>query len=297
MKDFESFEKEVSSFLSTRGIEDNEDFDKIVRDFHEKVKLILYYYSDKYKIPYRETLEDMANPENLIDSEILHTNYSKPWEELIHNLMKNPLFVKILDASLAHSGKGVGVGELTLPLVVNDYRYSNDSDGTWGSFGYMVELKNGNGASLKTNKSANLRHADDLNKKYFNGNAFGYKNPTKFEKHLDEVDNHPNGPDIYYEYFSEMYPNEDTKALAKKVIDNYKDKDEVRMIMGEFAISTYKSIDAWHNLVIVSAKKGLMVNICDPTNIRSLGLSFDPKMIRGGDTNALGDGYVNVKIA
>ena len=40
-----------------------------------------------------------------------------------------------------------------------------------------------------------------------------------------------------------------------------------------------------------------MVNICDPTNIRSLGLSFDPKMIRGGDTNALGDGYVNVKIA
>ena len=73
MKDFESFEKEVSSFLSTRGIEDNEDTDKIVRDFHEKVKLILYYYSDKYKIPYNFSKID----ELIINDTIVYQVFKK----------------------------------------------------------------------------------------------------------------------------------------------------------------------------------------------------------------------------
>ena len=293
--DFFTFERKVSSFLSTRGIENSVDSDKVVRNFHESFMETLFYNSSKYNIPYEKTLEDMANPKNLIDNKILHTTFRKTFEELISLvLMENPVFKKLLKSSLQHSSRAVGVGELMLPLCINDYRYSNTSDGIWGT-GYMSEVKNGgpSGASLKTNGDASMRHGDDINKKYFNGKAFGYKNSKKFNEHLYEVGDKP---DIYFDYFKEFYPNIDTRSLAKKVRDNYKNKKELEMIMGEFAISTYKFIDKFYNLIIISPEKSTIVNICDTTDVRSLGLKFTPKMIRGGDTNALADGYVNVKI-
>ena len=39
-----------------------------------------------------------------------------------------------------------------------------------------------------------------------------------------------------------------------------------------------------------------IVNISDPSDIDFLNLKFIPKFKRGGDTQAIADGYVNVKI-
>ena len=47
---------------------------------------------------------------------------------------------------------------------------------------------------------------------------------------------------------------------------------------------------------MIDPEKKIVVNIFDPTDIRGLGLNFTPRMLRGTDTTAVADGYVNVSI-
>jgi len=49
-------------------------------------------------------------------------------------------------------------------------------------------------------------------------------------------------------------------------------------------------------LVSFDHNKLEIVNIADTSDVSKLGLKFTPKFVRKGDTQAIADGYVNVRI-
>ena len=150
------------------------------------------------------------------------------------------------------------------------------------------------GASLKPIKTGvtDKGLVDKLNDKYFEGHAPGYVDTKKFSEHVKTVEK----PEVYFDYFSELYPGCDITQLVGDVKKNYKDPVKFNTAVGKFALKQYKEVDKWDNIMYIKDKTMEIVNIADPSNIDSLNLKFTPKFKRGGDTQAIADGYVNVKI-
>ena len=67
-------------------------------------------------------------------------------------------------------------------------------------------------------------------------------------------------------------------------------------VVGKFALKNYQRVDGWNNILYIDDEKMTVVNIADVEDIDGLGLKFTPKFKRGGDTQAIADGYVNVRI-
>jgi hypothetical protein len=199
------------------------------------------------------------------------------------------LFTVLMD----NNGKGVGAGELALPLILANYRFSNDSDGVFDS-DKKVEIKK-DGASLKPVKTGLTKKGlvDTLNKKYWSGTVPGKKSKKLFGEHQSAVHN----PELYEDYFKELYVDCDIKELAKEVISGaYKDPVKFNTAVGKFALREYQKVDGWNNIIYINQENRKVVNIADPSNIDDLNLKFSPVMRRGNDTQAIADGYVNVSI-
>jgi hypothetical protein len=207
-------------------------------------------------------------------------------------LKKDIIFPLLFQVLLSNNGKGIGKGELILPLIFSDYQFSVDNDGRY-SVTKKSELKD-DGASLKVIKTGvtDKGLVDKLNQKYFEGNAPGYVDAKLFAKHVESVQK----PEVYFDYFSELYPGCDVTQLVEDVKKDYKDPIKFNTAVGKFALKRYKEVDKWDNIMYIKDKTMEVVNISDPSNIDSLNLKFTPKFKRGGDTQAIADGYVNVKI-
>ena len=76
----------------------------------------------------------------------------------------------------------------------------------------------------------------------------------------------------------------------------YDDPEAFNTAVGEFALAQYQSVDDWNNIIYIDHKKLEIVNIADTSDVSKLGLKFTPKFVRKGDTQAIADGYVNVRI-
>lgn len=283
----------VESLLERRGIVGHRAADRFVSDF----KAYLIYFDTLGYGNAEETLDLLEDANNLTDSSILMTNFSCSLDDLISPVLKNnKIFMSLFDILIDNNGKGVGAGELALPLILSNYRFSNDSDGEFFLDGqtFKVELKK-DGASLKPVKTG-LTHkgiVDELNAKYFNNTVPGKKSAKLFEKHLSAVSD----PYDYKSYFKELYVGCDTSLLSEEVVAGaYKNPVSFNNAVGKFALKEYKKVDGWNNIVYINADKRKVVNICNVDNIEDLNLKFSPVMRRGNDTQAIADGYVNVSI-
>ena len=117
------------------------------------------------------------------------------------------------------------------------------------------------------------------------------QNKKMFQAHVDAVTD----PSVYHAYFTELYPGVDVYQLAEDVAATYTDREEVNNVFGRFALRRYKAIDEWYNLFYLIPETMEVVNVTDPNDIDGLGLIFHPRYKRGGCTQALADGYVDVK--
>lgn len=289
MKDYTDILTRADALLEKRGVEGHTAATRFVHDF----KTNLVYFDAIGVGKAEETVALLENDENLTDSSILHTNFRCTIEDLISERLRNdPIFPKMFDVLLDNNGKGVGAGELALPLILANYKFSNVSDGLLEGK-YKVELKK-DGASLKPVKTGLTEKGlvDELNKKYFDGTVPGKKSKKLFEKHLASVKN----PMQYKSYFEELYVGCDITALFEEVSSAYTDANEFCTAVGKFALREYKNVDGWNNIIYINSDTRKVVNICDPDNIDDLDLKFSPVMRRGKDTQAIADGYVNVKI-
>jgi hypothetical protein len=178
-------------------------------------------------------------------------------------------------------------------LILSNYRFSNESDGVFDG-DKKVEIKK-NGASLKPVRTGvtDKGLVDQLNAKYWNGTVPGKTSMKLFERHLSTVTD----PMRYADYFRELYVGCDTESLAKEVIEGaYRDPNKFNTALGKFALREYQKVDGWNNIIYIDSDSWKVVNICDPSSVDSLKLNFSPVMRRGKDTQAIADGYVNVRI-
>lgn len=284
-----NIESRVDILLDKRGIKGHTAADRFVNDF----KAYIIYFDAIGVGSADSTLTLLESDLNLTNNSILNTNFRSTLDDLISpNLKKDPIFPKLFKILLGNKGKGVGQGELALPLIISGYKFSNDSDGILSN-GSKVEVKK-NGASLKPVATGVTEKGlvDKLNKKYWNGSVPGKRSQKLFESHLKTVKD----PADYAKYFAELYVGCDTSGLAKEVLSVYKNADNFNAAIGRFALREYKRVDGWNNIIYIDAEKGNVVNIADPSDIEGLGLKFNPVMRRGKDTQAIADGYVNVSI-
>lgn len=286
---YTKIEARSDALFEKRGITGHTAADRCVKDF----KAYLIYLDAIGKGKAADTLTLLENDKNLTDSKILNSNFRCTLDDLISPaLRQDPIFPELFNILMDNKGKGVGQGELALPLILSGYRFSNDSDGVLDN-GAKVEVKK-NGASLKPVRTGLTEKGlvDILNKKYWNNTVPGKRDKKLFEAHVKSVTD----PKKYSDYFKELYVGCDIKELVKEVQKAYTDAEAFNTAVGKFALREYQKVDGWNNIIYIDADTRQVVNIADPSNIDGLGLKFSPVMRRGKDTQAIADGYVNVSI-
>lgn len=294
MSDIKSMSEKL--FLN-RGITNHKAADRFKMDF----VAYLFYFSNGNIKAAEDVISLLSDPNNLTCNSIFNTNFRLNIEDIISTPLKNNrIFMNLFDVLIENKGKGIGEGELVLPLIIKNYKFSNVSDGIFniGQNEYNVEIKK-SGASLKPVKTGLTQKGlvDILNNKYFNGTVPGKTSKKLFEKHLASVSN----PQDYHLYFRELYvgcDNRNINDLCHEVINNnaYQDPLLFNNALGTFALKEYKKIDDWNNIVFIDVEKRNIVNIFDISSIENLNIKFKPVMRRGKDTQAIADGYVNASI-
>jgi hypothetical protein len=284
--------QQADSLLQSRGIAGHRAADRFRNDF----KAYLTYFDVLEYGDAEEVIALLSDNNNLTDSKILQTNFRKSLTDLISPALRNnKMFMEMFNILIDNNGKGVGAGELILPLIFSNYKFSNESDGMvylddkWNK----VEIKK-DGASLKPVKTGLTEKGlvDKLNAKYWKGTVPGKKSKKLFYSHRQTVTD----PTLYRKYFEELYVGCDVDQLSTEVETAYIDHVKFNTAVGKFALREYQKVDDWSNIMYIDAEKGTVVNIADVDNVDDLGLKFSPVMKRGKDTQAIADGYVNVNI-
>jgi hypothetical protein len=292
----QDFEQRSISLLNSRGILPAK-LDAAERFASDFVAYGWLYHS-KFQTG-KEMLELLEDDSNLNTGDCFNVNFSSNLKNLVADkLMQNTTFAQLLNVLVNNKAKGVGVGELILPLLIAHWRYSNESDGLYR--GEKKEIKN-NGASLKPVKTGDTEKGliDQLNAEYFKGLKPGLKKAhgahVQYIKSLDKKQQ----VDCYTNYYSRLYPGNDTKPMIQQLLENIEDLDAYNTILGKNVMKWYRNIDGWTSIVIIDPDTLDIVNIADIEKINTDGdvhLSFRPVMSRGSDTQAVPDGYVNVSI-
>ena len=290
------FERRCLNLLTHRGIipTQSDAAERFAGDF------VAYgwLYNCKYKTG--EAMFDLLeNDDNLNNGDCFNVNFSGNLKDLIvSELLDNTTFVPLLNTLVNNKAKGVGVGELILPLLIAEWKYSNESDGLFR--GERKELKK-NGASLKPSKAKDTAKGliDQLNATYFGGfKPGGLRSHKKHEAYMRQYSLQEQAQK-YADYFSKLYPNNDTKKLVKQLIKNINDVQAWQTELGKHVMHYYRNLDKWTSLVIIDPETLDMVNVADIDSINTsdnIRLKFTPKMSRGGDSQAVPDGYVNVNM-
>ena len=136
----------------------------------------------------------------------------------------------------------------------------------------------------------------------FQGNRPGPLNPNtkskgqSFARWEQWFKAQPDQEQILLEYFTNLYPGRDVAQMCANLMQ-YKDGRDFYNIIGREVLKWYKEIDQWNSLIIIDQDKKIMTNIADVNNLDMfVDLKFDWKNERGGDTQAITDGYVNIRV-
>jgi hypothetical protein len=180
--------------------------------------------------------------------------------------------------------KGTGVGELLLSFMIPGVEYRAGKDLVVNNKSFELKSLMKQGCMKATNESG-FRATDKARKDILNG-----KDPLE-----DEVTEEQR-----YEFFKEIWPNIDKgtiknlvaarRNLSKKAYKNY--------IGGEI-YKSYQKIDGFDSILLVDENPDTLdiISIVDirDTNFINDNVIFTPMFRRGGDTNAVGDGYCKIK--
>lgn len=241
-----------------------------------------------------EMIDVLLDDEKLIGGEKFNTNFVLAFDELYPTALKtNKTWQELMPTLVEFKGKGLGVGELYLALVIQGWTFERtNGKGDGMVAGGIRELKN-NGASLKPLAEA-LRIQDRLNEEVFEGHRAGPI--TKFKDHLAWIKTKPNAELVYKTYFSQLYPGRDVADMCKDLV-TAKTGQEFQNIIGRKVLQWYQLVDKWNSLVIIDQAKMTIANIADVNSLSMFkNIKFEWKSERRRDTQAITDGYVNIKI-
>jgi hypothetical protein len=288
--DYPSFKAAVDNLFKNKNIksEDNVAVERFMMDFEAHAFTRHAEFGDGMKM-----LELLNDPASLFDGSNFNKNFTRNLNEFVSaELSSNKTFRSVIKVLTTNKSKGVGIGELVLPLLVSGWVRTNGSDGT--VLGEQREVKNGEGASLKPIKKGLVDQGiiDTLNKKYFGGMVLGKKNHSKIiEKYGDF------SKDVYKNYFSELWPTANVPDLIESLKKVGSDVEAFNSVVGRFILKEYQKIDGWKSIVLVDPKTLDVVNICDVNDDTCFDkLRFTVRFSREKDTQAVPDGYAVVKL-
>jgi hypothetical protein len=250
-----------------------------------------------------EMIEILLDDDNLIGGEKFNSNFVLRFDALYPDALKNnKTWKSLLPTLIEFKGKGLGVGELYLALVIQGWTFERtDGKGDGKVAGGIRELKK-NGASLKPIHKALSADQELLNNTIFEGNRAGPIKPNKrsqgqgFDKWLLWFDTKPNKDEILLNYFTKLYTGRDVKNMCAE-LSKVRTGLEFYNVIGREVLKWYKEEDKWHSIVIFDNEKNIIANIHNVDDLSIFKkIKFDWKSAPGKDTQALAHGYVNISI-
>lgn len=239
-------------------------------------------------------LDLLSDGSNLFDGSNFDRNFKLNLNDFVKaELKSNKTFNKTIKILTTNKSKGVGIGELVLPLLVSNWVRNNESDGMVN--GGIREVKNGEGASLKPVKTGltNKGLVDELNAKYFDGLVLGKK-----KHHATIMSKAGLNSPVYSTYFKELWPTANIDHLMKLLENMGNDLAKFHSVLGRFILKEYQKIDGWKSIVLIHPETLDVVNIANVDDDSCFeNLSFKVRLSRQKDTQAVPDGYAVVQLA
>lgn len=288
----DEFEQKCNQLLTKRQIFPSQH--TAAERFCEDFKVYAWWHCQSDPDQFFDLLSDDSL---LVPSTKMNTNFVCNLNDLIApSLTANSTFSAILPTLIQNKGKGIGVGELMLPLIINGWSFATSGDGF--CLGGKREIKE-DGASLKPVPSGVTEKGiiDKLNVKYFQGNKPGLvRSHNKHSDYLSQF-SADDIKQLYTNYFTELYPGNDVTTLAEEVASDYSSVDHFNWTLGKHVLQWYKTIDQWHSIVVINPITLDMMNVFDIDSLDKSWVTFKSKMERAKDTQAVPDGYVNISLA
>jgi hypothetical protein len=205
--------------------------------------------------------------------------------ELFPHLKNNKTFLALFPKLINVRTKGKGVGELFLTLILRNGRFDPSVDLQLGNDSW--EVKNAKtGGCIKGNENSQFRLVDDLVERYFDG-----KNPFQTKGKDSRV---VWDLDTVWNFSRELWPD-----LSEDQID---DRTEIFLECGENAylrnqrvghdlLKSYQEIDEWKGLILIDSEDVIFLSDLEDVEFVDENVKLVVRGKRGGDTNAVGDGY------
>ena len=187
--------------------------------------------------------------------------------------------------------KGVGAGEVLFFLLFPLCKPSpvNTSDGVYRKLN--IEMKSStSSASIKANEDSRFEASIKAYNKYFKKNTDS--NPELWENSTRSQ---------WHGFFSELYPHFYNREVFDEIyeMDNTKKRKQA---IGFLVLKEYKKIDDIGKLILLKPNKtktDLEIVCVSDFNDREFitkNISFAPSVYRGKGTQAVGDGYADIRI-
>ena len=220
----------------------------------------------------------------------LNKNISMLSSDMIPDLKHNKTWTGLLLPLVRTTMKGVGIGEMFFTFVHPKARFDSSKDLLISD--KSIECKKFDGACIKGNEDSGFRIIDDLCDEYRLRTTTGksQKVATYYNNIIDL------NPESKVKFWKRLYPNMNSKKIKKLV--NMEEVENASFVHGMVVLDEYKSIDDFNSLLLVSEENNPRIihlaNFQDYSFIKD-NIRFTPKFRRGGDTNALADGYVVIE--
>lgn len=289
-QDYLPFCESVTSLMKQKGLLSNKDIS--VKRFMEDFLAHAYTGNAKFGDG-MEMIEMMMDGKNLFDGSKFDSNFSSNLSKFVSpELAINKTFQAVIKTLTTNKSKGVGIGELILPFLVNGWVRSTGSDGI--VCGGNREIKNGEASSLKPIKTGLTEKGlvDRLNKKYFDGKILSSKS------YAEIISKHGNfSQPVYTQFFTELYPTANIADLIKAILPSGTDRKKFHNLLGRWILKEYQKIDGWKSIIFIHPETGDIVNIADINDDTCFNLlKFRVRLFRAKDTQAVSDGYAVVNL-
>ena len=240
-------------------------------------------------------IDILLDDDNLLSLEILKNNCIINFEDFPKKISDENIFKSMFINLSKVIQKGTGAGELLMPLLFKNYHFTSkkdENDGISENGEMRFEIKKAGGqfaSKLVLNKNNNI-DIDSLNETYFDGKCLSnQKDFLKLWSNIDFAD--------LQKYFENIWPSKDKNDINELVesLKDVKSYQDFAEIYGLWGLKEYKKVDGFTNMTIIEPDTLEIFNIFDFNDNKFLSnLSFTPVLSRGGDTNAIPDGYLKI---
>ena len=286
--DFVKFVSDIDNLFYSKNLHPSDHGkSKIVEVFYDTFRKNAWWYHSTHGDGF-DMLSVLSASDYGIDFD-MNTNSVTRASKLVPALEKNATWNSMTLSLVRTTMKGVGPGEMFFTFVHPKAVFDSAKDLVID--GKELECKKFTGGCIKGNADSQFRIADNLCKKYDlrdkprqKAQAY-YMNISKLSESYRS------------QYWKELYPNM-SEVNIEKLTNIGATTAKPSQVHGTIVMSEYRKIDNFDSLLLVGEENNpKIIHLTDfeDSDFIQDNIKFLPKFWRGGDTNAVGDGYVVIE--